>query len=119
MRLAYFNIAFVTLQNTPMDVLAKQFHRGAGHSQHKINYFINLNFVIMKNLNELGVQEMSKKEMKTINAGGLSDLFTVVGVPLAGVGVAVGIATGGVGFALVGAAFAAGALISWANDVGR
>jgi lactobin A/cerein 7B family class IIb bacteriocin len=52
-----------------MDVLTKQFHRGAGHSLHKINYFINLNFVKMKNLKEFGVQEMDAKEMKKTDGG--------------------------------------------------
>ncbi len=65
----------------------------------------------------MGVQELNAEEMKNVNGGASSDVFTVVGVPLAAVGVAVGIATGGVGFALVGVAFAAGALVGWANGI--
>jgi len=52
--------------------------RGAGHSLHKINFFNNLNFVKMKNFNEMGVQEMDAKEMKNVDGGGLGLVIILV-----------------------------------------
>jgi len=58
-----------------MDTLQVLLQRGAGDSLHKINFFNNLNFVKMKNFNELGVQEMDAKEMKSVDGGGIWGLL--------------------------------------------
>ena len=64
------NLASVNYTKYPNDlVLTKQFHRGASHNLHKIKLFNNLNFVLMKNLAELGVQELNAAEMKNTDGG--------------------------------------------------